>query len=76
MEKPNITWKVFSMYILVLILMIWAGTANAQIKVTQFNAGWNSTNAVGWTQDLKDCKTISYVDISKQKLRLFRRRKI
>ena len=66
MEKSDITWKMFSMYMLILILMIWAGTANAQIQVAQFNAGWNSANAVGWVQDLKDCKTISYVDISKQ----------
>ena len=66
MDKPDITWKVFGGYILILILMIFAGTANAQIQVAQFNAGWNSANAVGWVQDLKDCKTISYVDISKQ----------
>ena len=64
MERSDITWKVISGYMLILILMIWAGTANAQIKVTQFNAGWNSTNGVSWIQDLKDCETISYVDIS------------
>ena len=66
MEKSDITWKVFSGYILILILMIWVGTANAQIQVSQFNAEWNNTNTVGWVQDLKDCKTISYIDISKQ----------
>ena len=66
MEKPDITWKVFGMYMLILVLMIWAGTANAQIQVAQFNAGWNSANAVDWIQSLEDCKTISYVDISKQ----------
>ena len=65
MEKSDITWKVFSIYMFGLILMIWAGTANAQIQVSQFNAGWNAGNTVSWTQDLKDCKTISYVDISK-----------
>ena len=65
METPDATWRLFCMYVLVLILIIWAGTANAQIQVTQFNAGWNSANAVSWTQDLKDCKTISYIDISK-----------
>ena len=66
MKKLDVTWKVFGMYMLILILMVWAGTANAQIQVAQFNAEWNSANAVSWTQDLKDCKTISYVDISKQ----------
>ena len=66
MEKPDITWKVFSMYMLIIILMIWAGTANAQIQITQYNAGWNSANEVPWVGKLTDCKTISYVDISKQ----------
>ena len=66
MERSDVTWKVFGMYMLILILMIWAGTANAQIQVAQFNAEWNSANAVSWTQNLKDCKTISYIDISKE----------
>jgi len=66
MEKLGITWRVFSGYILILILMIWVGTANAQIQVSQFNAEWNNTNTVGWVQDLKDCKTISYIDIGKE----------
>ena len=67
MKKPDITWKVFSMYMLVLVLMIWAGTANAQIQVAQFNAGWNSANEVAWVQKLTDCNTIAYVDISTDK---------
>ena len=66
MEKPDVTWRIFGMYMLVLILMIWAGTANAQIQITQYNAGWNSANEVPWVSKLTDCKTISYVDISKQ----------
>ena len=66
MEKPDITWRIFGMYMLVLILMIWAGTATAQIQITQFNASWNSDNEVPWVGKLTDCKTISYVDISKQ----------
>ena len=66
MKKPDVTWKVFVTYMFILILMIWAGTVNAQIQVAQFNAGWNSANEVSWIQDLEDCKTISYVDISKQ----------
>jgi hypothetical protein len=42
-------------------------SVNAQIQVAQFNAGWNSANAVNWVMDLEDCKTISYVDISTEK---------
>ena len=64
--KDDITWRLFATYILILILMIWAGTSTAQIQVSQFNAGWNSANAVSWVQKLTDCNTISYVDISKQ----------
>ena len=66
MEKPDVTWKIFCMYMLILILMIWAGTANAQIQISQFNAAWNSSNEVPWIDKLTDCKTISYIDISKQ----------
>ena len=50
----------------ILILMFFCNSAFAQIQVSQFNAEWNSANAVDWIQSLEDCKTISYVDISKQ----------
>jgi hypothetical protein len=50
----------------ILILMFFCNSVFAQIQVSQFNAEWNSANAVSWIQDLEDCKTISYVDISKQ----------
>ena len=66
MKKSDITWKVFSLYMLILILILWAGTATSQIQITQFNAEWNDANAVNWIHDLEDCKTISYIDISKQ----------
>ena len=67
MEKVDVTWKIFSMYMLVIFLMLACGGAFAQIKVMQFNAGWNSANDVSWVQDLSDCETISYSDISKDK---------
>ena len=67
MERSNVAWKLFGAYLLILVLMICVSTANAQIKVTQFNAGWNSANEVSWVQKLSDCKTISYVDISTDK---------
>ena len=65
MEKPDVTWRVFGMYLLVLLLILISGNANGQIQVSQFNAEWNSANAVDWVMDLEDCKTISYTDISK-----------
>jgi hypothetical protein len=67
MEKTDITWRIFSIYMLVLLLMLFAGTTFGQIEVKQFNAGWNSANNVSWVMDLKDCETKGYVDIGKDK---------
>ena len=67
MEKVNVTWRIFSMYMLIIFLMLFAGSAFAQIEVKQFNAGWNSANDVPWVMDLKDCETVGYYDISKDK---------
>ena len=67
MEKVDVTWKIFSMYMLIIFLMLFAGNTFGQIEVKQFNAGWNSTNDVSWIMDLKDCKTKGYVDIGKDK---------
>jgi hypothetical protein len=64
MRKPDITWKVFGMYLLALLFMLISGGAFGQMQVSQFNAEWNKSNEVPWIGDLKDCKTISYVDIS------------
>ena len=44
--------------------MLLCNSSFAQIKVIQFNAGWNSANDVPWVMDLEDCKTISYSDIA------------
>ena len=65
MEKIDVSWKIFGMYMLTIFFMLLAGGAFAQIKVVQFNAGWNGANTVSWVQDLEDCKTISYTDIAK-----------
>ena len=64
MEKPSVTWKIFGMYLLVLLFILLSGKASGQISVAQFNASWNSSNEVPWVQDLSDCQTISYVDIA------------
>ena len=47
------------------LLVISCNVAFGQIKVEQFNAGWNSANNVSWVQDLSECKTIGYTDIAK-----------
>ena len=67
MEKVDVTWRIFSMYMLIIFLMLFAGSAFSQIEVKQFNAGWNSANDVPWVQKLSDCETIGYYDIGKDK---------
>ena len=49
------------------LLVISCNIAFGQIKVEQFNAGWNSANNVSWVQDLSECKTIGYTDIAEDK---------
>jgi len=51
-------------YLFVIIFWVIVATAFGQIQVSQFNASWNSANGVSWVQDLKECKTIAYVDIN------------
>lgn len=48
-----------------LLLLLLPIFSFGQIKVEQFNAGWNEANTVGWVQNLTDCKTIGYTDIAK-----------
>ena len=67
MEKVDVTWKIFSIYMLIIFLMLFTGNAFCQIEVKQFNAGWNSANDVSWIQKLSDCETIAYYDIGKDK---------
>ena len=45
------------------IFLLFAATVSAQIEVIQYNAGWNSSNDVGWCEELTDCE-ISYIDIA------------
>ena len=65
MEKIDTTWRIFSVYILVILLMLFTGNAFGQIKVVQFNAGWNKANDVKWLNKLSDCD-ITKVDIVKK----------
>ena len=64
MNKIGYTWKIFSVYILVLILMLVCGNAFGQIKVVEFNAGWNKINKVEWIKDLSDCDK-DFIDVGK-----------
>ena len=66
MKKIDVSWKVFSVYMLIILFMLIAGTANSQITVKHFNAGWNEVNSADWIMSLKDCNTKEYVDIVKQ----------
>ena len=62
--KPDVTWRIFGMYMLIILFMLIANTSRGQISVAQFNASWNSANEVAWVMDLADCQTLSYVDIA------------
>ena len=50
---------------LLLVFVLFCGNAFGQIKVIQFNAGWNKANGVPWVMGLEDCNTYAYVDIAK-----------
>ena len=51
--------------IILILLMAFSITTNAQIVVTEFNAEWNAVNGVEWLGKLSDCD-IAKVDIMKQ----------
>jgi len=61
----NINWPTRFIYMLIIVFMLLASICFGQIKVVQFNAGWNKANDVPWVMGLKDCKTIGYTDVAK-----------
>ena len=63
--KDKFTWKIFSMYMLIIFFMLLSSGAFSQMQVIVFNAGWNDANKVEWAYKLKDVQTYAYVDISK-----------
>ena len=67
MKKIDDVWKIFITYMFIIIFILYAGMAFAQIQVAQFNAEWNKANEVTWVGKLTDCETISYIDINTQK---------
>ena len=65
MEETTVTWRIFIVYMLLLLLMLLCGTLSGQVTVTHYNAEWNKTNDVEWLNELSDCD-IAKVDIVKQ----------
>tara|TARA_R100001230_G_C5501310_1_gene45223 strand:+ start:27 stop:395 length:369 start_codon:yes stop_codon:yes gene_type:complete len=66
-KSEDISWQARIIYMLIIVFMLLANISFGQIKVVQYNAGWNKANDVSWVNKLKDCKTISYVDVAKNK---------
>ncbi len=60
----NASWITWIMYMLIIVIMLLANICFGQIKVVQYNAGWNKANDVSWVMSLKDCKTKGYTDIA------------
>tara|TARA_Y100000356_G_scaffold115038_1_gene103898 strand:- start:200 stop:523 length:324 start_codon:yes stop_codon:yes gene_type:complete len=50
---------------IILMLLAFSFSANAQIVITEFNAEWNAANKVEWIDKLSDCD-ITKVDITKE----------
>tara|TARA_R110000824_G_scaffold98545_3_gene235086 strand:+ start:232 stop:582 length:351 start_codon:yes stop_codon:yes gene_type:complete len=57
-------YKIFNVYLLIIIFILLANTSFGQIVVTHFNAEWNDPNKAEWVGDLKECE-VTYVDIAK-----------
>ena len=65
MENTESNLGTYLIYIMLILFVFISSVAFGQIKVEQFNAGWNEANTVSWVQSLTDCKTIGYTDIAK-----------
>ena len=62
MNKIDATWRIFGVYTLILLMMLFFNTAFGQTKfcdedvcVVEFNAGWNESNGVEYLNKLTDC---------------------
>ena len=65
MENENVNWKVYAVYVFIMVFVFISSTAFGQIEAKHFNAGWNKANDVTWFMDLEDCQTKGYTDIAK-----------
>ena len=54
MNKIDATWRIFSIYMLILILMLFAQNSFGQMKAICFNAEWNKANNIEWFDKLTD----------------------
>ena len=63
MEEKTVTWRIFIMYMLIIIFMLVTNTSHSQVVVTHFNAAWNDPNKVSYIGTLTDCDIV-YVDIA------------
>jgi len=67
MEEKSATWKLYVMYLLIIVFMLTASILQAQISLSYFNADWNKANGVEWYDKLSEVTTLSYIDVAKQK---------
>ena len=57
----KVIWKIFSTYILVILLMLVCNSSFGQrickknVCVVEFNASWNEGNSVAWLDSLENC---------------------
>ena len=56
MKNADVTWRLFGMYLLVILFMLIAGTSRGQVVATHFNAEWNKQNKAEWVDSLIDCE--------------------
>ena len=62
MNKIGTTWRIFSIYILILFLMLFAQNSFAQMKAICFNADWNKANNIEWFDKLTDVEQNAILD--------------
>ena len=61
MKKLDPVWRIFSVYMLIIIFVLICGGAFSQspceedICVVEFNAGWNESNGAKYLDKLTDC---------------------
>ena len=56
MSEDGATWRIFGMYMLLVLFILISGGAFGQMKAIHFNAEWNESNEVDWFEKLSDVK--------------------
>ena len=57
MKEDGITWRVFAIYLGIILLMLIGGGIKGQVSISVFNAEWNDANKVEWAFMLKEVET-------------------